>query len=174
MFPGNSKDISIMRIHWKYQPKVTQSLGHLLLTLMLAICSCTVHLTSPSQEGKLQMQMCPAAGPQRHLLSRNAVLSSGEGVACAHCRKGWTLLLAEEFSLMHGLKNEWEEGLRLLEKGKPWLDFTGKYQTGHRQLVSQPKYQRSPGQAQTASGILPKQQPVVLSKWAFLQTMQLQ
>lgn len=65
------------------------------------------------------MQMCPAAGPQRHLLSRNAVLSSGEGVACAHCRKGWTLLLAEEFSLMHGLKNEWEEGLRLLEKGKP-------------------------------------------------------
>lgn len=45
-----------------------------------AVCSCTVHLKCPLQEAKLEMQMCPAAGPQRHLFSCNAVLSSEEAV----------------------------------------------------------------------------------------------
>lgn len=54
--------------------------------LMLAVCSCTVHLKCPLQEAKLEMQMCPAAGPQRHL-SWNVVLPSeeaaGSGFACS-------------------------------------------------------------------------------------------
>lgn len=54
---------------------------------MLAVYSCHIHLKCPVQEAKLERQICPAAGPQRHLLSWNAVLSSegamGSGFACS-------------------------------------------------------------------------------------------
>lgn len=44
--------------------KGAQYLGPLLTVLMLSVCSCTVHLKSLLCEAKLEMQMCPAAGPR--------------------------------------------------------------------------------------------------------------
>lgn len=101
-----------MNIHREYQPKEAQPPRHLLLVLMLTICSCTVHLKCPFQEVKIEMQICPAAGPQRHLLSRNAVLSGREVVACGFVcslQEGVDLSSAKNSALL-GLKNEWEEG----------------------------------------------------------------
>ena len=60
----------------------------------------------------MEMQICPAAGSQRHLLSRNAVLSGREMVACGfECslQKGVDLSSAK-YSVLLGLKIEWEEG----------------------------------------------------------------
>jgi len=62
---------------------------------MLAVRSCTVVLKCPLQEAQLEMQMCPAAGPQGPLLRWNAVLSGEEAVGShAQCRKGWAFWLS--------------------------------------------------------------------------------
>lgn len=56
-------------IHKKLQcedplEKGVKYLGPLLTVSMVLVCSCTVHLRSPLWEAKLEMQMCPAAGPR--------------------------------------------------------------------------------------------------------------